>query len=367
MRTLMVQVSALDPHTEGALKVIEYYDTLVEHAATLEACTRASGTLSRCVVGLRDLESSWSVRFNASGLAVEGESVPSMKQAVRVETSVVGEVWLERPGPPEELDELILERFARAAGALWRRSPRAARSIGSLLQSLFSGEVAPEVRERALQRLGFNPSRPIDLAAVVADDVVTLSEQLTMVRDAVASSGQAGEPTACAVIGNVGAVITQSAVRKDESAPCSLPVDCRARIGLLLGCPTADLSEGWRKANTAARFGRMLGFGPMVDHRNLGALGLLAGLAPDLAAADGDVRRLGELAESRRGHQALQTLETFLVHDSVRQAAAAMFVHQSTLRYRIDQIEKALGFGLEDQQGRVRASVAVVVWRLLAR
>jgi hypothetical protein len=363
----MVHVAALDPHAEGALKVIQYYDALVEHAATLEACVRASASLSRCVAGLLDQESAWSVRYNEAGVAVEGVAAPSMKQVVRVETSVVGEVWLERRGAPEELDELVLERFARAAGALWRRAPRAARSIGSVLESVLSSDVAPESAQRLLRRLGFDLERPIDVAAVLADDVAKLTEQLTSVRDGVTAWSSVTAPAVCAALGNVGAVIAQSGPCESTNERRSLPFSCGARVGFSLDCSPSALSEGWREANAAAQFARILGYGSAVDYRDLGSLELLAGIVPDRVAANKDVQKLRELADSPRGREAVQALEAVLVHGSVRQAAAAIYLHHSTLHYRMAQIEMSLGFGLQDQQGRVRAAVAVALWRLLSR
>lgn len=360
----MVQVAALDPHAEGALRVIEYYDALVEHAATLEACVRASASLSGCIAGLRDDESAWAARYNEAGVAVEGESAPSMVQAVRVETREVGSVWLERAGDSEELDELVLERFARAAGALWKRSPRASRSIGSLVQSVLSSDISPDALERELRRLRFDPSRPIDVAAVVTDDVAGLAEQVTLVRDVIAPSPPDGAHVVWAAVGNVGVILGQSF---SVTAGSDLPPTCRSRIGLSLASPAQLIAESWRRANAAARFGRILGFGPIVNHEDLGALVLLGEVAPRSVAANEDCRRLRELAEGPRGQEALESLDAFLVHDSVRQAASAMFVHHSTLHYRISQIEKTLGFGLEDQQGRVRASLALTLWRIQAR
>lgn len=358
----MVQV-ALDPHTEGALKVIEFYDTLVEHAATLEACVRASGSLSRCVAGLRDHDSTWSIRFNEMGFPAEGDPSPSMTQVVRVETSVVGEVWLERPGEPGDLDELILERFARAAGALWRRNTPV-RSVASRVQSLLLTDLTPEDREKMLWRLGFDLSRPLNLMAVQPDDVLTLATELTRVRDAVAQAGPDPQPAVCAAIGSVGAIIAQPVSQSEDTSLRALPEDCRARIGLRRDCQVADLPDAWQKANAALRFGRVLGFGPVVDHHELGALELLEGITSGAVARNDDVRRLDELAASRNGDQALRTLEAFLIHDSVRKAAASMFVHQSTLQYRLAQLELALGFSLTSQKGRLRAAVAVTTWRL---
>ena len=54
MRAFLLQVAKSDELAESGLKVIAYFDALVEHRATLEACVRAAAALSQCVAGLRD-------------------------------------------------------------------------------------------------------------------------------------------------------------------------------------------------------------------------------------------------------------------------------------------------------------------------
>jgi hypothetical protein len=181
MRAFLLQVAKSGELAESGLKVIAYFDALVEHRATLEACVRAAAGLSQCVAGLRDTSSPVSVRFNRRGVAVEGPSVPTTSRAVRIGERDVGEVWLEREEGPALLDELIVERMALAAGVLWRGSPRPGRSSARLIELVLSGGAGLEDRIGAMQLLGLSTEEPLDVAAVGSTDPDRLAAGLAEV------------------------------------------------------------------------------------------------------------------------------------------------------------------------------------------
>ena len=112
MRAFLLQLEKSGAVAESGLKVIAYFDALVEHRATLEACVRAAAALSQCVAGMRERSSSLCVRFNRRGVRVEGPPAPTTSRPVRIGERDVGEVWLERDDGPGILDELIVERLA---------------------------------------------------------------------------------------------------------------------------------------------------------------------------------------------------------------------------------------------------------------
>jgi hypothetical protein len=142
MRAFLQHVAKSDAVAESGLKVIAYFDALVEHRATLEACVRAAAALSECVADLRDDSSPLCVRFNRRGVLVEGPPSPSTSRPVRIGDQDVGEVWLEREGGPTLLDELIVERLALVAGVVWRASPRPSRSTAGLIDVVLGAGTA---------------------------------------------------------------------------------------------------------------------------------------------------------------------------------------------------------------------------------
>ena len=364
----MRYVSTLDAQTEGALKVIAYYDALVEHGATLEACVRASASLGLCIAGLHDQQSSWSIRYDRTGSAVRGQPEPSIRSVVRVGAKVVGEVWLERSGPLEALDELVVERFALAAAALWK-TPRPGRSVGTVLESIFSGSTDPNSRDRALEHWGFCIDRPLDVAAVATDDVGMLVESSALVAEAMAGETRPkGRGVVWAALGNIATVVVQAmGGAKFAQLPTLKAMGPRTRVGLAHVSEISKLPDGWRQAQAALRFADVLGFGAVVDYRELGCLTLLGELSPQIVHDNAEIRTLSQAAKDARGHELIETLEMVLTHDSIRQAAAAMYMHPTSLHYRVEQIEKLLGFSLKEPHGKFRGALAIALWRLSTR
>lgn len=361
----MLYVSALDAQAEGALKVIAYYDALVEHGASLEACVRASASLGQCTAGLHDQQAPWPVRYDRTGSLVGGEPAPSIRAVVRVGSKAVGEVWLERPGPQEVLDELVVERFALAAAALWK-TPRPARSVASVLETIFSGSATAKSRDRALEHWGFCTDRPLAVGAVATNDVGVLAEASSLVAEAMAGDKRSmGKGFVWAALGNVAAIVVQPSDGSERSElPSLVAAQAEARIGLARNCEASRLPEGWQQAQVALHFAGVLGFGTVVDHSELGCLALLGDMAPDVVAAHPEVQVMAQLAKGHHGSEMVKTLEAVLAHDSVRQAAAAMYMHPSSLHYRIDQMEALLGFSVKSPRGKLRAALAIALWRL---
>ncbi|MFF2808147.1 helix-turn-helix domain-containing protein [Streptomyces sp. NPDC058000] len=138
------------------------------------------------------------------------------------------------------------------------------------------------------------------------------------------------------------------------------------RVGFGPTVSLPDLPRSWVQARTALRFaaeGTDDDPGPSTVYADeFGAVMLLAdGLAP--ASPPADVRTLERAARSGPG--VLRTLVEFTSHASLRLAAAALYLHHSTLTDRIAAIERDLGFPVRDPQGRLRVQTALAVRRLL--
>src|SRR4029453_16818783 len=102
MQGLVWRLKALDPQASESLKVITYFDALVNSRANAEMLIRGAAVLGDCSVGF----------------AMHGRSK---------EFGADGRAWIERASPGFVNDELILERLAIALGIFWdRTSPIAA-------------------------------------------------------------------------------------------------------------------------------------------------------------------------------------------------------------------------------------------------
>jgi PucR C-terminal helix-turn-helix domain len=372
MRALVRYVSNVDSHTENALKVIDYFDALVEHRATLEACVRAAAGLSQCVAGLRDDASSWSYRFNQRGIAIDGAPSPTISHVVRVAERNVGEVWLERSDDASPLDELVVERMALAAGILWRASTRPRRSTASLMELVLTASASDEERSQGLRLLGFAPERPLDLAAVASDDAGRLADGLSAAHDVLRQWGANGDhQVVCsAVLGNVGAVLTQPGFDVPDAlngASAARQRLLEVRVGTGHGLSVYELPEAWQQAQTATRFGGLLGFGNIVGYTQLGSLAALALVPQASMDTNPDVQAVTRLASTARGLETLATLQKRLASGSLREAATALHLHHSSVSHRLRQAEKTLELELDNPESRLRAELAVILWKLSTR
>jgi sugar diacid utilization regulator len=138
------------------------------------------------------------------------------------------------------------------------------------------------------------------------------------------------------------------------------------RTGIGPAVPLLELPRSWDRARTALRYaaeGTDEDPGPgVVLFEELGTLALLAD-ALDPASPPDDVRALEKAARS--GAWVLRTLVEFTSHTSLRLAAAALYVHHSTLKGRLTSIEQSLGFPVHEPQGRLRVQLALAARRLL--
>ncbi len=369
MRTFLLHLSNSDELAESGLKVIAYFDALVEHRATLEACVRAAAALSQCVAGLRDNYSAVSVRFNRRGVTSEGPLAPTTSRTVRIGERDVGEVWLERDEGPELLDELIVERLALAAGVLWRASPRPGRSTAGLIELLVSTGAEPEERIDAMGLLGISREQPLEIAAVVSrTEPSALAAGLAALHRSIREGHDAVRPpiVRSAVLGNIGAIVAQpdlAALRADAGG--SGVALSNVQSGLLIGTarqrPPEQAADSWQQAQTAIRFCGLFGLGNLVDYDDLGSLALLAQLPQSAIDSNPDVRAIAELASTSGGRAIVDTLQQRLASGSIRETAAALYLHHSSVQYRLQKAEAALGLQIEDPQSRLRAELALVL------
>lgn len=123
-----------------------------------------------------------------------------------------------------------------------------------------------------------------------------------------------------------------------------------------IGALVPAMNEAWlsaRQAGLAATIARRFGEDSVVSWERAGVLGVLARVPTqdfDITAVPRELRRLAEVDPSGR---LLDTLRAFLDHaGSGPGAAEALFIHRTTLYYRLDRIRDAVHIDLDD--GTVR-------------
>jgi hypothetical protein len=342
MEALVERLSQLDSQAGGALRVVMFYDTLMRRRVDLPALARTSAGLAECVAGIRLHGTGLVVRFAPNG---KPESIPlpvaSTMMPITLDDEEIGTVWLERPGTPRELDELLLDRLAIATAAVVERYGPASTTMAdpALVELAISADSDDAARTRALRLLGFAADLPVRVVAVRSR--LPLNEISGLVCPA--------RPVKAAPVADVGVILATTL------DPARFPAGVHAGIG---AAERPDRS--WRQARTALRFATPRQ--PVVHHNDLGALALLAHVPRDAARDNVDVAAIACLAGKPDD---LETLDAYCATGSVRRAADLLHLHHSSVARRLDQIGRTLGIELTGPTGPLRARLALTAWRLL--
>jgi hypothetical protein len=342
MEALAARLSQLDSEAEGALRVVMFYDTLMRRRVDLPALTRASAGLAECVVGIRLHGTGREVRMSPDGMGASTPPSPaSTTVPITLDDEQIGAVWLERPGLPIPLDQLLLDRLAIAAAAVLERYGPARTTMAdpALVELVVSPDSDEAARARALRLLGFAAHLPIRVVAV--------RSQLPL--DQVGILICPGRPVKTAPLADVGVVLAGSVDR------ARFPPGVRAGIGA-----AKSPHRSWQEARTALRF--TTSRQPVVHHDELGALALLAEVPEEAARGNADVAAVARMANSPED---LETLDTYCTAGSQRRAAELLHLHHTSVARRLELIGRGLGIELTDPTGLTRARVALTAWRLL--
>ncbi|MFC5835234.1 helix-turn-helix domain-containing protein [Nonomuraea insulae] len=342
MEALAERLSQLDTQAGGAIRVVMFYDTLMRRRVDLPALARASAGLASCVAGIRLHGTGRTIRMAPDGLETSAPPSPaSTTTPITLDEEEIGTVWLERPGPPVPLDELLLDRLAIATAAVVERYGPARTTMAdpALVELAISPDSDAAARARALRLLGFAPDLPVRVVAV----------HTRLPLDQVGGLICPARPVKAAPLADAGVLLATTV------DPARFPAGVRAGIGAAV---SADRS--WQQARTALRF--TTARQPVIRHDDLGALALLAEIPHDAARGNTDVSAITRMAESPDD---LETLDAYCATGSLRQAADLLHLHHSSIARRIEQISKTLDIDLTEPTGLTRARLALTTWRLL--
>ena len=351
MEALAARLSHLDSQVEGAIRVVAFYDTLMRRRVDLPALARASAGLAECVAGMRLHGTGRVIRVAPDGKEVadaprsgtlSAPSSPASSAApITLDEEEIGTVWLERPGPPGPLDDVLLDRLAIAAAAVVERYGPARTTMAdpALVELVISADSDEAARARALRLLGFAADLPVRVVAV--------RSQLPLGR--IGGLICPGRPVKAAPLADVGVLL---ATTMDAAA---FPAGVRAGIGA-----AASPDRSWREARTALRF--TTARQPVVHYDSLGAMALLAQVPQDVVRDNADVAAIALIAGNRED---LETLDAYCASGSLRRAADLLHLHHSSVARRLEQLGRTLGIELTEPAGLVRARLALTAWQLL--
>ncbi|MGY0055756.1 PucR family transcriptional regulator [Streptomyces sp. LZ34] len=342
MEALAERLSHLDSHVQGAIRIVAFYDTLMRRRVDLPALARASAGLAECVAGIRLHGTGRVIRVSPDGKETSAPPAPASSTApITLDEEEIGTVWLERPGPPNPLDEALLDRLAIAAAAVAERygPTRTTMADPALVELAISSDSDEAARARALRLLGFPAGLPVRVAAVHA----------RLPLDQIGGLVCPARPVKAAPLAEVGVILATTL------DPARFPAGVRAGIG---AAESPDRS--WREARTALRFTSPRE--PVVHYNDLGALALLAEIPQDASRDNTDVAAIARVAGNPED---LETLEAYCATGSLRRAADLLHLHHSSVARRLDHIGKTLGIELTQPTGLMRARLALTARRLL--
>lgn len=300
---LALRLAALDPQASAALRVIAHFDSLVEARAGLQSIVRGAATLAGCPARLEDPAGRLSVRVLADGVTSRCDTGPDPAwPSARTSPPHGAVLWLERPGPGDALDSMMLERAVGAARAVLERTrARPVREDPALVELVLDATAPEQDRLVAARGLGLGLS---GLARAVA-------------------------------LGNGAAMVLP--------ADGALPMGQRAGVGPVGA--VGDLPTSWAAARLALRLtaeGTENAPGPQVVHADeLGTLTLLVHAADAQHGPLPDMQKLDQA--STAAPWMLATLDAVVGASSRRGAARALHVHHSTLQDRVGHAESVLG------------------------
>ena len=160
MRSLLLRLSSLDSDAEGAVRVISFFDALLERRAAPSIVVATTARLAECPVGLDDAASGLRFRYGPDGRRLG--AAPSPPHALVRPLAGKGLVWLERDEAPTPLDEMVLERLALTLALVLSDRRSTPLGLGDpALVGLVLGPDTPETdRARGLTLLGLNLDPP---------------------------------------------------------------------------------------------------------------------------------------------------------------------------------------------------------------
>lgn len=392
VKGLLLRLSALDADAAAAVRVIAHFQALLGRGLDATALVRSTAGLAECPAGL-ELPDGRIVRAGPDGTALTGRP-----RRISGSTGLrpTGRVWLERPGAPGPFDDLVLEWMAIAAGTLESGSghgvaPQVADP--ALVERVLSEHEPVADRAHALRGLGLDPAAPLRVTTVTCSDgvdaglaavalfgrgrlpgtvrVARLGAEAVVLlqrRDGTDSPCETLRTVLCERAGERAGRRGQGVGRAPRPGAVSPPpgtVAGEVRAGVGGAAPALTARTSWQQARNALRFA--VAEPPqeaIVDHDELGPVALLAEIPLPQLRDQPDVRALVALAEQPGGRAVIEALAAFCRTGSLRQAAAGMYLHHSSVAARLVRAERALGRGLSDPQDRFAAQLALYAYRL---
>lgn len=331
MHDLAGRLDAIDPAAAQAIRVMQHFDQLTTAGVGLLSLLRSAADLAGCPVGLVHPGRVAPLVVGADGVEADFREIPV--GACPVPGVSGASVWLERSGPAVFSDPYVIDRLAAAVSTVLSRTTTTFTGGDAALVEILVDRARPtEVRHSAAARLG--------LSAAPFTVMVTLAEAGPI-------------PRRSARLGPLLVVLTSSG-NPDPALPTRA---AWASAGSLIDLPAAldDARAALRLTAGPGELGAT-----RIAAADLGALKLVAQSA-DSSSARQEIGLVHRAVASSAWVE--NTVIAMATCDSLRAAATLLGVHHSTLQQRAVTLEGLLGYSVQTMDGRMRAYLAIMLWR----
>jgi hypothetical protein len=358
MEGLLRRLSSNESEAESALRVIAFFDRLIETRAGIDDLVRSSARLVGAVAGFSAPDHSAERAFDSRGRAVRASSLAgAVRKSVTLDEAELGSVWVDQAEDSTVLAELVVERMALAAATILRRASPLPMHAGkdSLLVLLDSNET-PENRAKSLESLGFRRDWNVRVMVATTQDLKVGVGQ--MVGAWMQSSGVRSTPSQ--VDDSFYVWMMEDRGSFDTGTMPDWP------FLSALGARTSALEAAYsfESARAAIRLTSAT-LGPRrVDYEALGPLSHLIQLSSSQASSTQFVRQFAFLAESETGSAELLALDAFCRFRSLRTASLEMNLHHSSLAHRLKKVEKKLHVDLGDPTTVFLLAMSLQLYRI---
>ena len=333
MKELVGKLSALDPEAGDALKVVTYFDTLMDGRVSLETLVRGAATLSGTAAGYR--RGATSIRVLA-----DGRRAPAIGE-IDFATTAAGDgavVWLERAGAAHANDEMIRERLAVAIAQSAARGSEQSPERHAV-ELLLTAPHDDAQRVAAEARLQLEPRSRVR--------AVALPNRRSPLRDF--PSAVMATPWGIVRGGIVPARFAPASTSGSGSASGAIGIGFEGRL--------SELPSSWRSALVALA---LAGDGPSRAD-DFGSLIALATPITDSEELPADLAAL----ESASDHGwTVPVLQAIADGESVRGIAAVAGLHHSSVHARLPELTRLLTFDPLTPLGRTRLYATLLLRRI---
>lgn len=345
MEKLIGQLDTLSPDAGAGIRVISYFDSLVDGHAGFEAFLQGAAILTGCPVGVYAPCQHMRLRVDSTGLRTpfprEGGAGRWPSKALGYSDDADCVVWLERQEDSHANDQIVLERLTQGLRlTIERNEGRLPEDVSNGVEILLDATAAPGERLRAATRLHLTDSEQVRAIALPAGGITP------------------GGRALCAIMPSPVGLVRVIVQPQRSVGVGPEPGPERRGVGPW-GIPL-DLPSSWRQALISLRL--TTAADPVVRATQLGSLAYLADVVDRPGEALPEVTALREVIA--HAPWALATLAAFSENDSIRSAAAELGIHHSTAQARCETLEQLLGYELRGQVSRCRLFLDLRLYRL---